>query len=98
MRPILIDYFVEKGIKFRSEIIWAEVVKDKRFKGMNTVFLSNKLSYMVSHAKKANPDIERDDITIEDLRQYLDERAKKPLKDKRVSRLIDDFVNIKNIM
>ena len=30
-RPILIDYFVENGIKFRSEIKWSEIMKDERF-------------------------------------------------------------------
>ena len=53
---------------------------------------------MVGDFKKANPGFEAPDITIEDIRQYLDERAKKPYKDKRVSRLIEDYVNIKNSM
>ena len=53
---------------------------------------------MVTHVKRVNPGIERDDITIEDLRQYLDERAQKPYIVKRVSRLIEDYVNIKNSM
>ena len=48
--------------------------------------------------KKANLGIEAYDITIEDLRQYFDERAKRTLKDKRVSILIKDYVNIKNSM
>ena len=65
---------------------------------MTNHFLSNKLSQMVGDFKKANPGFEAPDITIEDIRQYLDERAKKPYKDKRVSRLIEDYVNIKNSM
>merc|ERR1712105_566163 len=85
IRPVLIDYFLEKGIMFRTKVNWGEVVKDQRFKGTTPGFLSHKLAQMVSLVKKANPGIEGDDITIEDLRQYLDERAKKPYTDKRVS-------------
>merc|ERR1711976_105773 len=57
IRPILIDYFVEKGIKFRSEINWGEISKDERFKGINPYFLSYKLNQMVLHVKRANPGI-----------------------------------------
>ena len=97
-RRVLIDFFIEMGIRFRSEINWAEIVDDKRFEGMTPAVLSNRLQQMVSAVKMLNPGIERDDITIEDLRQYLDERAKIPYKDKRVSTLIKDFKNIKNSM
>ena len=88
-----------KGVKFRSEINWGEIIKDKRFKGKTTpLFLSRKFADMMSGVKKANPDIEARDITIEDLRQYSDERAKIPYKDKHFSTLIEDYVNIKNSM
>ena len=53
---------------------------------------------MMKGVRKANPDIEARDITIEDLRQYFDERAKIPYKDKRTSILIEDYLNIKNSM
>ena len=99
IRRDLIEYFVEKGIKDRSEINWGEIIKDKRFKGKTTpLFLSRKFADMMSGVKKANPDIEARDITIEDLRQYSDERAKIPYKDKHFSTLIEDYVNIKNSM
>ena len=98
IRPVLIGYFVEKGIKFRSEINWRDISKDKRFKGINPFFLTNKLNEMVSHVKRANPGIERDNITIEDVRQFLDEKGKKPFIDKHVRRLIEDYVNFKNSM
>ena len=97
IRPVLIGYFVEKGIKFRSEIYWGEVSKDKRFKGINPAFLCTKLSRMVYDVKKANPGIELD-ITIEDLCQYSDERGRKPRIDKSVRRLIENYENIQNSM
>ena len=33
LRPIFIDYFIEKGILFRNETNcnWSEIVKDKKF-------------------------------------------------------------------
>ena len=98
IRPFLIDYFVENGIMLRSEINWGEVAKDKRFQGMTPRFLSRKLANMVGSFKKANPGIVRVDITIEDLQQYLVERARKPIIDKRVSTLIEDYENIKKSM
>ena len=97
-RRVLIDFFIEKGIRFRSDINWAEIVKDKRFQGMTTAVLSNRLNQMVSAVIEANPGIKRDDITIEDVHQYLDERARKPRIDKRVRKLIEDFENIQNSM
>ncbi len=66
---------------FRSEINWGEIVKDKRFKGMTTYFLHKKLNVLVGNVNKANPGSELDDITIEVLRQYLDERAQNLRKD-----------------
>ena len=98
IRPDLIDCFVEKGIMFRSEINWDEVAKDKRFKGTTSAFLRYKLKEMVGTFKRANPGIERDDIIIEDVCQFLDDRGRKPIMDKRVSALIEDYVNIKNVM
>ena len=98
IRRILIDYFVEKGIKFRSEINWGEVIKDERFKGTTPAVLSSKLRQIVYSVRKANPDIEVHDITIEVLHQYLDERARKHYMDKRSSKLIEDYMNIKNSM
>ena len=65
---------------------------------VNPFFLSYKLNQMVFHVKKANPGIEVHDITIEDVRQFLDEKGKKPIIDKRIRRLIEDYVNIKNSM
>ena len=53
---------------------------------------------MVGDFKKANPGFEAPDITIEDIRQYLDERAKNPKIHKRVRRIIEDYENIKNSM
>ena len=96
IRPVLFEYFVEKGILFRSEINWDEVSKDRRFKGINPYFLSSKLSKMVYDVKKANPGSTEHDITIEDLRQYSDERGKKPRIDKSVRGLIETYENIKN--
>ena len=98
IRPVLIDYFVDKGIMFRSENNWSEISKDKRFRGINPYFLCYKFNQMVSVVKEATPGIERDDITIEDVRLYLDEKGRKPVIDKRVRRLIEDYENIKNSM
>ena len=99
IRPVLIDYFVAKGIRFRSEINWGELVKDKRFKGTTPLFLQRKVGQMVSVVKNSNPGIEGDDITIEALSQYLVEGAKKPYNiENRARRLIEDYVNIKNSM
>ena len=83
---------------FRSEINWDEISKDERIQGISPYFLSNKLSQMVSIVKKANPGVEVHDITIEDVRQFLDEKGRKPIMDKRVKKLIEDYVNIQNSM
>ena len=98
IRHVLIDYFVEKGIKIRSEIDWREIIKDERFKGTTQRVLSKKLAHMVFCVKKANPDLEGDDITIEDLRQHSDERGRKPRINKSVRGLIEIYENIKNGM
>ena len=42
-RPILIDYFVENGIKFRSEIKWSEIMKDERFIFILYIFYIHKV-------------------------------------------------------
>merc|ERR1711862_334446 len=75
-RPILIDYFIEKGILFRNETNWSEIVKDERFKGTTPRYLMKIYSQLVGNFKRANPDIEDDDITSEKLRQYLDHRSR----------------------
>ena len=98
IRPILVDYFVEKGIMFRNETNWGEIVKDKRFKGTTPHFLQRSYCNLVAAIKKANPGIEVDDITSEALHQYLDERARNPKTDNRFRRLIEDYMNIKNSM
>ena len=93
-RLILIDYFIEKGILFRNETNWSEIVKDERFKGTTPRYLMKIYSQLVGNFKRANPDIEDDDITSEKLRQYLDHRSRKQKKDHR--KLIEDYVDIKN--
>ena len=98
IRPVLIDYFLEKGIMFRSETNWGEIVKDKRFKGLTPHFLQRSYCNMVGAFKKANPGVEVDDITSEALHQYLDQRVRKPKINNRISRLTEDYVNIKNSM
>ena len=92
IRHTLFDYFVEKGIKFRSEINWGEIVKDERFEWISPYFFYYKLSQMVGDFKKANPNIEVHDITIEDLRQYLDERARNPDTDYHISKPLEDYI------
>ena len=94
-RPILIDYFIEKGILFRNETNWSEIVKDQRFKGTTPHFLQRKYCNLVSAVKKTNPGIEDDDVTSELLLQYLDHRSHNPTKN-YYSRLISDYVTIKN--
>ena len=94
----MIGYFVENGIMYRSEINWGEVAKDKRFHGMTSRFLSNKLKEMVGNFKRASPGIEVREITIEDLRQYLEERGSNPRVDKSVRGLIEIYENINNSM
>ena len=97
-RPILVDYFIEKGILFRNETNcnWSEIVKDKRFKGTTATYLSNMYGDLVRRVKKTNPGIEDDDITSEVLRQYLDNKSRNPIKTKQHSRIIEDYVDIKN--
>merc|ERR1712029_885064 len=91
--PVLIDYFIEKGILFRNETNWSEIVKDERFKGTTAHYLMKIYSQLVGNFKRANPDIEDDDITSEKLRQYLDHRSRKQKKDHR--KLFEDYVDIK---
>ena len=96
-RPILVDYFIEKGILFRKETNcnWSEIVKDKRFKGTTPFYLSRIYRGLVHKVKITNPGIEDDDITSEVLREYLDKRSQKPRKDHH-RKLIQDYVSIKN--
>ena len=71
-RPILIDYFVANGIKFRSEIKWSEIMKDERFSGVTTAFfLQQKYGHLVKKVKKANPGIKDNEVTSEALQSYL---------------------------
>ena len=95
-RPILVDYFIEKGILFRNETNcnWSEIVKDKRFKGTTPYYLMTIYNTLVSNFKKTNPGIKDDDITSEALREYLDNRSKIQKID--YSRLIEDYLTIKN--
>jgi len=95
-RPILVDYFMEKGIMFRNETNcnWSEIVKDKRFKGTTPAYLIKLYGDLVTKVKTSNPGIEDDDISSEVLREYLDKRSQKPRKDH--SKLIEDYVSIKN--
>ena len=95
-RPILVDFFIEKGILFRNETNWSEVVKDKRFKGTTAFYLRKVYNNLVSHFKKANPGIADDDITSKMLREYLDNRSQKPKKHKNHSKIIEDYLTIKN--
>merc|ERR1711971_795679 len=74
-RHILVDYFIEKGILFRNETNWREIVKDKRFKGTTPRYLVKIYSHLVELVKRTNPGIKDDDITSEVLRQYLDNRS-----------------------
>ena len=93
-RRILIDYFLEKGILFRNETNWSEIVKDKRFKGTTPAFLQRIYCDLVKAVKRASPGIENNDVTSEALLQYLDQRSQKPKN--LHSRLIQDYETIKN--
>ena len=92
----MVDYFIEKGILFRNETNWSEIVKDERFKGTTSQFLMKIYGNLVITVKKANPDIEDDDITSEALREYLDNRSQIHKKKRNYSRLIQDYIAIKN--
>ena len=94
----MIDYFIEKGILFRNETNWSEIVKDKRFKGTTPYYLLTIYSRLVYEAKRTNPGIEDDDITSEVLREYLDNRSRNPIKykTKQHKRIIEDYLTIKN--
>merc|ERR1719339_140376 len=66
-RPILIDYFVENGIKFRSEIKWSEIMKDERFSATTAYFLQQKYGDLVRSVKRVNPGIKDIEVTSEAL-------------------------------
>ena len=91
-RRILIDYFLEKGILFRNETNWSEIVKDKRFKGTTPHFLQRIYGNLVRSVKRASPGIENDDVTSEALLQYLDHRSRNPIN--QHSKLIKDYETI----
>jgi len=97
-RPILIDYFVENGIKFRSEIKWSEIMKDERFSGVTTAkFLQTKYHHLVKNFKRANPGIKDHEVTSEALQSYL--AGTKTRNVKRVNaKLLEDYVKIKNAL
>ena len=97
-RPILIDYFVENGIKFRSDIKWSEIMKDERFSGVTTAsFLQQKYGDLVRNVKKANPGIKDIEVTSEALQRYLaGTRSKSTYKVK--TKLLEDYVKIKNAL
>ena len=97
-RPILIDYFVENGIKFRSEIKWSEIMEDDRFSGMTTAkSLQMKYGVVVRAFKRANPGIKDHEVTSEALQSYLaGTRTKSSYKVK--TKLLEDYVKIKNAL
>ena len=96
LRPILIDYFVANGIKFRSEIKWSEVMKDERFSGVTTAhFLQMKYKGLVYSVKRANPGIKNNEVTSEALQSYL---AGSKSKYKVKTKLLEDYVTIKNAL
>ena len=94
-RPILIDYFVENGIKFRSEIKWSEVMEDERFSATTAYFLQLKYGHLVTAFKKANPGIKDIEVTSEALQSYL-AGSKSTYKVK--TKLLEDYVTIKNAL
>jgi len=97
-RRILIDYFVENGITFRSEIKWSEIMKDERFSGVTTArFLQAKYADLVNRVKKANPGIKDHEVTSEELQSYLARTKTRNIK--RVNaKLLEDYVKIKNTL
>ena len=100
-RPILIDYFVENGIKFRSEIKWSEVMEDERFSATTAYFLQLKYGHLVTAFKKANPGIKDIEVTSEALQSYLAEtrtRARYVKNKKGNTKLLEDYVKIKNAL
>merc|ERR1719452_106388 len=98
-RPILIDYFVENGIKFRSEIKWSEIMKDERFSGVTTAkFLQAKYRGLVQNVKKANPGIKNNEVTSEALQSYLAVTRSKSSYKVNNDKLIEDYVKIKNAL
>ena len=95
-RPILIYYFIEKGILFRNETNWSEIVKDKRFKGTTPTFLMRLYCNLVDSVKRTTPGIVDEDVTSEMLLEYLDNRSQNNKKIKSHSRIIQDYLTIKN--
>ena len=101
-RPILIDYLVENGIKFRSEIKWSEIMKDERFSGVTTAtFLQTKYSNLVNSVKNANPGIKNNEVTSKALQSHLAGTRSRAryVKNKKVkNKLLEDYVTIKNTL
>ena len=67
---------------------------------MTPHFLKRSYYNLLAAIKKANPDIEVDDITSEAFHQYLDERARNPDTDYHISKPLEDYIlyniNVKN--
>merc|ERR1719384_836455 len=84
-RPILVYYFIEKGILFRNETNWSEIVKDKRFKGTTPTFLMRLYCNLVDSVKRTTPGIVDEDITSVVLRQYLDNRDESKIRKKKTT-------------
>ena len=99
-RTILIDYFIEKGILFRNETNWSEIVKDERFKGTTSTFLQERYGDLVRKVKNKYPGIEDDEITSEVIKSYRDGINRRQTKDAKgdFSRLIEDYLAIKEKM
>ena len=98
IRHVLIEYFVDNGIRFRNETNWSEIVKDEIFKGTTPPYLQRRYSNLLTAFKKKNPGIAGDEITSEALLQYLNREGGQPRKATSITRLIEDYVKIKYSM
>ena len=96
IRPILIDYFVEKGINFRNESDWKDISDDVRFRWTTPYYLQRTYSNLLCNFKKANPGLKDNEFTSKTLQNYLDTPKKRPRKD--YSKLFKDYVNIKSVL
>ena len=96
-RPILIDYFIEKGIMFRNETNWSEVMEDERFKGTTPLFLQRQYCNMVGQVKRKDPNIGNSEITSQVLKSCFDgmHKHKTKIQTGGFSRLIQHYVAIK---
>lgn len=96
-RPILIDYFIEKGIRFRNETNWSDVIEDERFKGTTPLHLQRQYCNMVGQVKRKDPNIGDGEITSEVLKSWYDgiRKHKTKMENGGFSRLIQHYVAIK---